>query len=245
MLRDFFRYEAEYPAGSGFALFGPCHLAWLFVIAVFIWVSTKWYCKKDREAQKRINYIMGFLLPLTEMYRDTVLIASGNWGRGFLPFHLCSMALVLACIYAFTGWRFVGMVYVLLCIPGAAAALLFPDWTAYPFFSYMHIHGFLAHGLTIAFGMWLFASKRVVIGWRDYWMPVAFGAGGMCVLYFLNGWLGTNFWFLSVPSKGSPLEIIWQAVGSMGYLAGYFVFCMLVVVLWQLVLIQAGKRKSS
>lgn len=245
MLRDFFRFETEYPVGSGFVLFGPCHLAWFFVIGVFIWGSTKWYCKKDRVAQRKINYIAGFLLPLMELYRDIVLIASGHWNKGFLPLHLCSMALLLACIYVFAGWRFAGVVYVLLCIPGAAAALLFPDWTAYPFFSYMHIHGFLAHGLTIAFGIWLFASKWVVIDWKDYWMPAVFGAGGMCMLYFLNGWLGTNFWFLSVPSKGSPLEIIWQAAGSAGYLGGYFAFGMVVVALWQLVLVKTGRRKSG
>lgn len=177
--------------------------------------------------------MIGVLLPLMELYRDVVLVVTGYWNVGFLPFHLCSMALLLAFLYAFTGWFFWGVVYVLLCMPGAAAALLFPNWTVYPFFSYMHIHAFLAHGLTIAFGVWLIASGQVVPRWREYWMVVLFGGIGILLMYPLNQYLGTNFWFLAIPSVGSPLEFIWKHTGSGWYLAGYFVFCMVVTALWQ------------
>lgn len=232
-MKEFFLFETEYPAGSGFAHFETCHLAWLFVIAVFVWASSKWYCKKGGALQHRINRITGILLPLMEVYRDAALFATGYWNMGFLPFHLCSMALWIAFLYVFTGWRFWGVIYVVLCMPGAAAALLFPNWTAYPFFSYMHIHAFLAHGLTIAFGTWLIASGQMVPKWREYWMVVCFGGIGFLVLYPLNQWLGTNFWFLAVPSMGSPLEFIWNLTGDGWYLPGYFVFCMAVTALWQ------------
>lgn len=244
MFKGFFRFETEYPMGSGFTHFGPCHLTWLFVIAVFIWVSSKWYCKKDRDSQQRINRVTGVVLPLMEIYRDAVLVATGYWNVGFLPFHLCSMALLVAFLYAFTGWRFFGVVYVLLCMPGAAAALVFPNWTIYPFLSYMHIHAFLAHGLTIAFGVWLIASGQIVPLWKEYWMAVCFGGIGVLLLYPLNQWLDTNFWFLAIPSVGSPLELIWKRTGSVWYIAGYFVFCMIVTALWQLcIYFVKGRRK--
>ncbi len=243
-MKEFFWFETEYPIGSGFAHFGPCHLAWLFVIAIFVWMSSKWYCKKSRASQQRINRTIGVVFPLMEIYRDTVLFATGYWNAGFLPFHLCSMALLIAFLYVYTGWHFLGVIYVVLCMPGAAAALLFPNWTTYPFLSYMHIHAFLAHGLTIAFGAWLIASGQIVPKWREYWIVICFGGIGFMLLYPLNQWLGTNFWFLAVPSTGSPLELVWKYTGSGWYLLGYFLFCMAVIALWQLgIYFVRGRRK--
>lgn len=231
-MKRFFWFETEYPVESGFSIFGPCHLAWLFVIVSFICVSSKWYSKMPKDKQRKVNHVVGIGLPLMEIYRDAVLIATGYWNCGFLPLHLCSMALVVGMIYAFTEWRFFGVVYVLLCVPGAVAALLFPNWTAYPFFSYMHLHAFIAHGLTVAFGIWLLVSRRVVPTWKDFWMPVVFGLVGMVVIYPVNRRLDTNYWFLTVPSKGSPLEMIWQKTGAMWYLVGYAGFCMVIMALW-------------
>ena len=38
-----------------------------------------------------------------------------------------------------------------LCLPGAAAALLFPEWSAYPQWNFMNLNSFLVHGLLILF----------------------------------------------------------------------------------------------
>lgn len=245
MLRDFFRFETEYPMKSGFRLFGPCHLVWLLSIAAFIWKSTKWYCKKNHIIQTNVNYMVGALLPVMEIYRDIVLVVTGYWNVGFLPLHLCSMALVIACLYVFWNWRYLGVVFVLLCMPGAMAALIFPNWTVYPFLSYMHIHAFTAHGLTVAFGTWLLSSGQIRLSLKDYWIPVTFGVAGIIVLYPLNKWLDTNFWFLSIPAAASPLEMIWRMTGTVWYLLGYGGLCMLVVFLWQILILRMQKNKYS
>lgn len=235
-MKDFFMFETEYPADSGFMLFGPCHLTWLFCIAVLIGVSADWYKKQKEVIQRKIDHIMGILFPVIAVYRDAVLMITGHFDRGFLPFHLCSMALWIAVIYIWTQNRFWGVIYVLLCVPGAAGALLFPNWDAYPFFNYMHIHGFFSHGLIVAFGIWLIVAGRVVPDWKDFWMPVVFGVAGFFIIHWLNGILGTNFWFLNNPSHGSPLVWILEITGEYGYRAAYFVFCMAVVAIWQGVL---------
>lgn len=235
-MKDFFLFETEISAGCGFELFSPCHLTWLFGILIFIVLSGKWYVKQDVERQKKINHIMGVVFPVIALYRDIVLVLTGHFGRGFLPFHLCSMALWIAFLYIWIENRFLGIIYVLLCVPGAAGALLFPNWDAYPFFNYMHIHGFISHGLIVAFGIWLLASKRVVPGWKDFWMPNVFGAAGFVLLYWLNNLLGTNYWFLNVPSHGSPLVWIWGITGSFWYRPAYFLFCAIIVAVWQMIL---------
>ncbi|MDE5863089.1 MAG: YwaF family protein [Lachnospiraceae bacterium] len=236
-MKDFFMFETEFPAGSGFVLFGPCHLMWLFCIAVFTGISAYLYKKQGEEERREINHVMGIVFPVISIYRDMVLMLTGHFDRGFLPFHLCSMALWIATLYAWTEWRFVGVIYVLLCVPGAVGALLFPNWDAYPFFNYMHIHGFISHGLIVAFGIWLVLSDKVVSKWKDFWMPVVFGIAGFILLRPINSILGTNFWFLNRPSHGSPTVWIFEITGEKWYALGYFLFCMVVVAVWQGILV--------
>lgn len=235
-MKDFFMFETEFPAGSGFTLFAPCHLIWLFCIAVFTGISAYIYKEQGEGRRRKINHVMGIVFPVIAIYRDAVLMLTGHFDRGFLPFHLCSMALWIAALYAWTEQRFLGVIYILLCVPGALAALLFPNWDAYPFFNYMHIHGFISHGLIVAFGIWLISAGRVIPDWRDFWIPMVFGIVGFFVIHWINGILGTNFWFLDNPSHGSPLVWISGITGERWYMAGYFLFCMVVVAAWQMIL---------
>lgn len=232
-MRDFFTFETELPVGSGFELFGMCHMIWLFGLLVFAGVSGKWYVKLQRESQNLVNHVMGVIFPVIAVYRDTVLMVTGHFDKGFLPFHLCSMALWIAVLYIWTENYFWGVIYILLCVPGAIGALLFPNWDAYPLFNYMHIHAFISHGLIVAFGIWLIWSGKVVPKWKDFWMPVVFGIAGFIILYWVNGVIGTNYWFLNRPSHGSPLVWILKMTGVRWYTAGYFLFCMVVVAAWQ------------
>lgn len=231
-MKDFFLFETEIPEGNGFKLFGPCHLAWLFCIAVFSICFGYWYQCQTREVQKITNRIIGTALPIMGLYRDIVLTATGYYNAGFLPLHLCSMALVIAFLYAWMEWHFLEVLYLTLCLPGTMAALLFPNWDAYPFFNYMHIHAFLSHGLTFVFGICLLWSGYAVPRWKDIWMPLLFGGIGFIIIHWINGILGTNFWFLNKPSHGSPLVWILKVTGEKWYLAGYFLFCTVIVIIW-------------
>lgn len=232
-MKDFFMFETELPAGSGFELFGLCHLIWLSSIVIFSWISGRWYAGKREWERKKIRQVMGVVFPIISIYRDTVLMVTGHFDQNFLPLHLCGMALWIAALYIWTENRFLGVVYVQLCIPGAAGALLFPDWSGYPLFNYMHIHDFISHGLIVAFGYWLLRADELVPGWKDLWMTFVFGIVGCFLIYPVNVWLGTNYWFLNRPSAGSPLVWIREAAGNTWYLAAYFLFCFIIVVIWQ------------
>lgn len=244
-MKQFFLFETELPAGSGFALFGPCHLAWLFCILICIFFTTKWYQALTPVKKESVNKVTSCILLSMGIYRDAVLLITRHYNLGFMPLHLCNMAIVIAFLYAWTGVQFFGIIYVLLCVPGAMGALIFPNWDAYPIWNYMHIHAFFSHGLTVAFGVWLLWSGIIRPVWKDFWMPVLFGGIGFIVLHYINGWLGTNFWFLNKPSHGSPLVKILKITGNDWYLMGYFIFCVMVVGTWQLLLITLQKRKKK
>ena len=234
-MKYFFLYETELPAGSGFQMFGFCHMMWLAVIAICAVIGSFWYARLETKGKQKVNHVMGIWFPIISIYRDAVLIVTGHFDTGYLPLHLCGMALWIAAIYSFTGNRFLGVVYILLCLPGAMGALIFPDWTAYPFFNYMHIHDFVSHGCIVIYGCMLIRDSRLKIKWRDLWMPMAFGLIGMIVMDYVNGWLHTNFWFLNRPSTGSPMVQILEITGEKWYLVGYFLFCTVIVAIWQAV----------
>ncbi|MGN0152972.1 MAG: TIGR02206 family membrane protein [Lachnospiraceae bacterium] len=232
-MKDFFLFETELTADSGFDLFGPCHLIWLFCIALFTVATAGWYAGKEEAARKKICHLFGILFPVIALYRDIVLGVTGHFDNGFLPLHLCGMALWIATLYCWTRNRFLGVIYVLLCVPGAAGALLFPDWVAYPFFNYMHIHDFISHGLIVAFGFCLIRAEEMVPEWKEFWMPVVFGIVGFVVIHWINVRLGTNYWFLNYPPAGSPLVWLFHLTGERWYRLGYFIFCLGIVAIWQ------------
>lgn len=187
------------------------------------------YDNNDRE---KFRIIIGVIMPLISIYRDAVLIITGHFDRYYLPLHLCGMALWIGALYCFTKWRFVGVVYVLLCVPGAASALIFPDWVDYPLWNYMHIHDFISHGLIVAWGICLLYSGEILPEWKELWMPVIFGLVGVIILTPVNKWLGTNYWFLSTPSAGSPLVFIMNIAGDKFYVAGYVLFVSAIIIIW-------------
>lgn len=235
-MKNFFKYQSDYPSGSGFFLFGKTHMIWLIVILVVCVVSTKWIMKKDKQYRNKMNKILGCIMPVMGLYRDFTLLLTHHFAIGYLPFHLCSMALWIGAVYVITKNRYVGVIYVWLCVPGAIAALLFPDWTMYPFFNYMHIHAFLAHGCIVTLGMWLFFTGEICPSWKEIWMPLSFALTGSIILYPFNAYFYTNFWFLNEPSVGSPLITIYHSVGKHWYLLGYGIFCVFILILWKLFL---------
>ncbi len=231
-MKDFFKFQTDYPSGSGFPLFGLNHILWLLAILFVCIMSTAWYVKLPAKKQRKVSLILGIALPVMGIYRDVILWITGHYDRGFLPLHLCSMALWIGAVYVVTRIRYIGVVYVLLCVPGAISALLFPDWNMYPFLNYMHIHAFLTHGVIVILGIWLAVSGEIQTNWKDLWMPVSFAMIGAIMIYLVNRWLGTNYWFLNTPSQGSPLVFIYSALGENGYLAGYALLCVGIVILW-------------
>jgi hypothetical integral membrane protein (TIGR02206 family) len=241
-MKNFLLFETELPVDCGFELFGACHLIWLGIIGLSIYITGKWYITKNKQEQNRINQKVGLLLPVLGIYRDIILAGTGHYDIGFLPFHLCSMALWIALFYAWTNKEWLGVIYIGICLPGAVAALVFPNWEAYPLWNYMHIHSFLSHGLIVAFGVWQIWSQRCILSWKRFGVLVLFGVIGFIILYYVNLLLGTNFWFLNKPSHGSPLVWIASVLPDGWYLLGYFIFCVIIVSSWYSIVVQMQKK---
>ena len=223
MLDNYFLYWDDLPADSGYETFGTVHVIWLAGILAVILITSTLFRKADPAVQTRILRSLGIFILAMEAWRLTVLAATGHMTYGNLPLHLCGIAIFLEAACVFLPNRFLGEVVCTACLPGAAAALIFPDWLRYPTFNYMNLHGFLVHGTLVLIPVLLMVSGRYLPQLRRIWMPVLFLIILSPIIYCFNMRHSTNFMFLNHPSVGSPFETLYDTFGYVPYVTVFAV----------------------
>ncbi len=221
MFDDFFKYWDELPEDGGFTLFGIVHIGWLVVIATVIILTVPLFRTKPRKSQIKILKILTLTSLGLECVKDIFLIVTGNMEVQYLPLEMCGLAIFIELAYAFTGADFLGEIMCIICMSGALAALLFPDWTRYPLFNIMHISSFLLHGILVAVPLLTVFSGIHTPKIRSIYKVVLFLIITVPVVYLINLWQGTNFMFLNWPSNGSPFTGAYQKWGYTGYMLVY------------------------
>ena len=137
----FFIYTAlieERQLDIGFDLYCPGHLIWLCATLIACILISNWYKKKDAQQKTKIKKIFAVALLVSEILKDTWIIIVGAPFIEYLPLHLCSFAIFGLLFDAF-GKRqdITGQMIAYAFFPGATSALLFCNWTEYPFMNYM------------------------------------------------------------------------------------------------------------
>ena len=159
-----------------------------------------------------------------------VLALTGHLNVYSLPFHLCELAPLLYLLFAWRHWDWLGQVLYTLCLPGAAAALLFPDWSAYPQWNFMNLNSFLVHGLLILFPILQLVEHTIRPRLGALWKVWLFLAVLVPPMWLFNHAFGTNYLFLNAASPNSPLTWILGFTGPAWYLLGYALLGLAVMV---------------
>jgi uncharacterized membrane protein YwaF len=156
-----------------------------------------------------------------ELLKDGNLLLQGCFGVYHLPLHLCGLAVFFTFAHALHPTETVGNFLYSSCMPGAACALLFPDWTAYPAFSYHSLVAFLVHALLVAYPLVQLAGGALRP--RARFLPRCFAIllALAVPIYLFDRLFRTNYMFLLSPSAGSPLAWFASFLGNPGYLRGY------------------------
>ncbi len=234
MFGQYFTYWDDLPTDGGYPMFGKVHMAWLVCIGVGIALFVLWFLKRDGAVQKRTLKVLAVVMLSMEAYREIVLAATGHWMFANLPLHLCGLAIFVEVIFAFWPNKFLGELMCVACLPGAASALIFPDWLRYPTINYMNIHSFVMHGILVMFPLMALISGRYVPSIKRVYMPLIFFAVAVPILHWANTVRGTNFMFLNWPSTGTPFEAVYSAHGYGAYLAVYGATVLAVILLMYL-----------
>ena len=101
-----------------------------------------------------------------------------------------------------------------IAIPGAALALLFPNWTETPVLNFFHIHSFTIHILLVLYPLLLVTTDQVETDLKAALKGVGLLVAIAIPVYGLNLLWDTNFMFLMESDSGNPLELFQQLLGS-------------------------------
>lgn len=200
--------------GLGFSHFGPVHLCWLGLFLIAAVAGCIWYGKMGTKGRTRWNKTIALTLVVWEVMKICLLLLSGRFEWTYLPLHLCGINIFLIAVHAWKPSKLLSNFLYTVCIPGALAALLFPNWTALPLANIYHIHSSLAHILLV-----MYPLVQAVNGELKPCYKMIPKCLGLLVLmatpiYGLNLLLGTNFMFLMSADAGNPLYWFEQNWGN-------------------------------
>lgn len=228
----FFTYQNNLPPDVGFAPYSAVHIGTLVSFIILCLIGAKRFAAKSASVQQRITRMLGFAILLLEVTRMVVYHFMGGMGIHALPLHLCGMAVFLCFGHSLRTADWLGQVLYTLCLPGAGAALLFPDWTVYPFFSFVSLHSFLAHELIVFYIVLQVAAGRIAPRLGAIWKPILFLCVSVPPVAWFNQQFHTNYMFLDLPSRASPLAVIaaLTAGSRVHYLAAFILLVLAVMI---------------
>ncbi len=229
-LKYFFTYESEIPDGVGFGIFTLCHLLWLMVCAALTMLFLRYYKKAGQKHRRKAELILAFSLLAWMLLRTIYVLVIHKPLLYELPFHLCSLSGLLCLLHCLTGLKWAGQVLYVLGLPGTVLALVFPNWAFYPMIHFITIEGFFFHTGIVMYVLAMLYSLQIVPEFKKIWQVIMFLFAVVTPVYFFDRKFNTNYMFVNWPSQDSPLEVLAGFMGNPGYLFGYAVLVLLVIV---------------
>jgi hypothetical integral membrane protein (TIGR02206 family) len=231
---------------EGFMLFGGAHIAMLGGLAIIIAAICYAYKKQNGHRRSITIKIIALTILSLEIIKQISLPAlQGRYWVEQLPLHLCGLSIAIDVFHAFYPNKTTGEILYSLGLPGALAALIYPNWTMYPMANFYSLQSFMIHALHIALPLMLLLTGEIRPDAKRLWRVVAFLAVAVPPIYFFNIRHNTNFFFINAGSEGSPLEIFVNWLGFPGFLLPY---AGLVAVIWLMMYLPwaiAGKKSGG
>ena len=241
----FFVTKDNIPEGVGFQTFGLTHMLWLLAGIIFSVASCIFYGKLSPNKRKSVLRALGVYIFLQEMAKNIVLLLLGEFSWGYLPFHLCGINILLIAFDTIKQTKTVRSFLYYFSIPGAALALLFPNWTGMPVWNFFHLHSFTIHILLVLYPLLLVTTNQVSTELKSALKGVALLVAIAVPVYGLNLLWDTNFMFLMRPDSGNPLELFEKLLGS--HLWGFPILLPIVILVMYLpvFLLKTHKKRAE
>lgn len=194
--------------GGAFKLFGSAHVGTLVVLAL---MTVAWvYAGRsaDADSRRRQRRVLAIILLVNEMGWHVWNLAYGTWTvKEMLPFHVCSIMVWITVAVLWSGYVPLYASVYFLGIAGAAQALITPDAGLYGFPHFRYFQTMIAHGGLVAAGIWLVTAERYRPRVRDGIRVLAALNVYALAMYFVNGWIGSNYLYVnSKPDTASLLD---------------------------------------
>jgi hypothetical integral membrane protein (TIGR02206 family) len=239
----FFTVKDNMPDGFGFKTFDLTHLTWLLVAVVLCVVACVFYKKLSERGRKIMLTVLGCYIFFQEMLKNLVVALVGEFSPGYLPFHLCGINILLIAFDVIKQTKIVRNFLYYFSIPGAALALLFPNWTQMPVFNFFHLHSFTIHILLVMYPLLLVTTGKVDTNLKSAFKSILLLVALAIPVYGLNLLWDTNFMFLMRPDSGNPLELFEKLLGN--HLWGFPVLLPVVILIMYIPILITKKIKNK
>lgn len=239
----FFKTKDNIPEGLGFSTFDLTHITWLLVAVILCVGACLIYKRLGARGQKIMLSALGIYIFFQEMLKNVIVATVGEFSWGYLPFHLCGINILLITFDTIKQTKIVRNFLYYFGIPGAALALIFPNWTSQPFFNFFHLHSFIIHILLVMYPLILVTSRQVEMNIKSAFKSLILLVGFAIPVYCLNLLWDTNFMFLMRPDSGNPLEFFQSILGS--HLWGFPILLPIVILIMYLPILIVKKHKKD
>ncbi|MDR0921238.1 MAG: TIGR02206 family membrane protein [Lactobacillales bacterium] len=214
MFNYMFTYMRNIPSNVGFGQFGWIHFTVLFLEALMVAGFIKYYRGANEESRGKFRKVLASIILAMEVAKEGFLALTGQYEWGLMPLHLCGLSIFIVFFDAFWSNKASREILYSLTLPGALAALLFPDWASYPIMNVFAWQSFLIHAFLVGYVLVRLCSGEIRPNYRELWRPAVFLAIVVPIDLILNRQLGTNFFFLNTSAPGSPLEFLQTLFGN-------------------------------
>lgn len=240
VVQNFLTFSLFSGAESGFGHFSAAHMGHLLLILAISAGFCLLYRRSAERQRRTLRLLTACGNTALALLRAVLLMAAGQYGVERLPLHLCGMAVYICLLHALRPGRLTAQFLLAFCMPGALAAILFPDWTASAPWSVMSVFNFAIHALIVAYVLMQLAAGD--IRREPCLLPACLGIMLLIAapVYVFNLAAGTNFMFLSYPAPDSPLELF-AFLGRPGYVLGYLP---MIAAVWAVIYLPNGRRRD-
>lgn len=236
--------EAIEPGYRAFHHFDGTHIALLALAAVIIFCAVLIFKRLSTAGRNRFFAVLTVLLLLDEIAKYAIAIGTDDWYWGYLPLHLCSINIFVCLAYTLTKKDIFAEILYCLGLPGAGIALLVPTWNDLPILNGMHLHSASVHIMLVMYPVLILAN-----GFRPSYrrLPkiLCMLAAVAVPIYFVNKWLGTNFFFLARTDGNPVLEMLAAVLGEKYFFLGLPVLLIIAWILMYLPWVIAERKKAK
>lgn len=233
---------------TGFRHFGFVHISFIAALSAASFIMMRVFAGLGRPRRDAFLKAVPVLMAAMELIKDLYLLQKDMFGTGYLPLHLCSLGIpvFLFSVFLPSGrWRRIfGEIALVLILPGSLCAVLFPDWNVYPPLSFLGLYSWIWHMLLFVYPILLYRDSRSAPSIRHIHYSILFLCAVVPPVYLFNKAFDCNYMFINWPPAGTPLYPLGQLLGVPGYLAGYAVLMLLVILAAYAAVYLLGGRKN-
>lgn len=212
---------------TAFKLFGPLHLTELILTLIASVTAYQLFKRASAGVQDRVLIIWAWVIALEEMFKDVVMLATGQFQWDHLPFHLCGVNIFIAIWYAYSRKDYLAEFLYVFGLSGTWVALITTSWQACPLRNFSHLHSVFFHAILAVYIIMVLASGFRPHIW-NIWKVFAVLALTIIPAIVFDTAVDTNFFFLCHTENNPILELIHSLCGDL-YLVGLFVLVVICV----------------